>query len=69
MPGQTEPVITSMGNVIKAVTLDTMETDVPGPAAVIVLDHTTHVTVPVDPVRQAVSQGTEDQNVLNVSKA
>ena len=34
--GQTLPVITSVGNVIKVVTLDTMETHVPGPAAVTV---------------------------------
>ncbi|KAK3738832.1 hypothetical protein RRG08_004627 [Elysia crispata] len=65
VPGQTDPVITSVGNVIKVVTLDTMETDVPGPAAVTVQDLTISVTVLVELVRQAVNQGTEDQSVLN----
>ena len=65
--GQTEPVITSMGNVIKVVTLDTMETHVPGPAAVTVLGLTTPVTVPVEPVRKAVMPGIMEANVVNVA--
>ena len=66
---QTVPVITSMGNVIKVVTLDTMETDVPRLAAVTVLDLTTPVTVPVEPVRKAVMPGIMETNVVNVAAA
>ena len=61
------PVITSVGNVIKVVTLDTMETHVPGPAAVTVLDLTTPVTVPVEPVRKAVMPGIMEDSVVNVA--
>ena len=69
MRGQTDPVITPVGNVIKVVTLDTMEKDVPGPAAVIVLDHTTPVTVLVEPVRKAVMSGILEASVVNLAAA
>ena len=69
VPGLTEPVITSVGNVIKVVTLDTMEPHVPGPAAVTVLDLTTPVIVPVEPVRKAVMPGIMEDSVVNVAAA
>ena len=55
-----EPVIVAIqGSMEKLVTTGVVAT-APG--------HTTPVTVPVEHVKQAVSQGTEDQSVLNVSK-
>ena len=51
-----------------AAILDGMETFVAIVVALTVPDHTTPVTVPVEPVRQAVSLGTEIQSVLNESK-
>ena len=54
--------------IVIAVVLDIMEPFFTIDVEVTAPDHTTPVTVPVESVRQAVSQGTEGLNVLNASR-
>ena len=55
-----EPVIVAIQGIMEKFVTRGVVATAPG--------HTTPVTVPVEHVKQAVSQGTEDQSVLNVSK-